>query len=158
MRCRKNGRRNGKQSGAALVELALILPLLLLMTFITTEFGRALYQYNIITKSVRDAVRYLSAQPPGTGLDQARNLVVYGNTAGTGTPLAIGLPLANVAQPAWQFAGTKPQINTVTITVSVYCFQPLLGSAFGFLFANQCGIAFSGGGAAGRAPAGAGGN
>lgn len=152
MRYRKNGRHNDKQNGAALVELALILPLLLLMTFITTEFGRALYQYNIITKSVRDAVRYLSAQTPGTGLDQARNLVVYGNTAGTGTPLAIGLTLANVAQPAWQFAGANPQINTVTITVSGYRFQPLLGSAFGILFANQGGIAFSDISATMRAP------
>ena len=51
-----------KQNGVALVEFALVLPLLLILTFITTEFGRALYQYNTIAKSLRDASRYLSAQ------------------------------------------------------------------------------------------------
>ena len=34
-----------RQRGVALVEFALILPLLLVLTFITTEFGRALYEY-----------------------------------------------------------------------------------------------------------------
>ena len=63
-----------KQNGVALVEFALILPLLLLLTFITTEFGRAVYQYNTITKSVRDAVRYLSTQTPGTQIPPSQKL------------------------------------------------------------------------------------
>ncbi|WP_438999322.1 TadE/TadG family type IV pilus assembly protein, partial [Variovorax beijingensis] len=50
---------NRRQRGVALVELALITPLLLLLTFITTEFGRAMYEYNLVVKSTRDAVRYL---------------------------------------------------------------------------------------------------
>ena len=41
-----------KENGTALVEFALVLPLLLILTFITTEFSRALYQYNTLTKSV----------------------------------------------------------------------------------------------------------
>ncbi len=73
-----------RQSGVALVEFALVLPLLLLMTFVVTEYSRALYQYNTLTKSVRDAARYLSMQDPGTRIAQAKNLVVYGNPAGSG--------------------------------------------------------------------------
>lgn len=122
--------------GAALVELALILPLLLLLTFITTEFGRAVYQYNTITKSMRDAVRYLSVQTPGTRMTEARNLVVFGNTAGTGTPLALGLNLTHVANPTWQVVGSNPVINTVSITVQGYTFRPLFASVFGVNFGN----------------------
>src|SRR5439155_12216831 len=47
-----------QQRGVALVELALITPLLLLLTFITTEFGRPLYEYNLVVNSTRDAVRH----------------------------------------------------------------------------------------------------
>ena len=50
------------QRGAALIELAFVLPVLLIMTFIVTEFGRAIYQYDTLTKSVRDATRYLTIQ------------------------------------------------------------------------------------------------
>jgi Flp pilus assembly protein TadG len=131
-----------RQSGVALIELALIIPMLLIMTFITTEFGRALYQYNTLTKSVRDAARYLSMQPPGTKIAEARNLVVFGNTTGTGTPLARGLTLANVPAPTWQTAGTNPVINTVTVSVSGYQFRFLFTSAYGVNFgaANTPGV------------------
>ncbi|HEX2531971.1 MAG TPA: TadE/TadG family type IV pilus assembly protein [Burkholderiaceae bacterium] len=125
-----------KQHGVALIELALILPLLLLLTFIATEFGRAMYQYNTIAKSVRDAARYLSIQTPGTHTTEARNLVVYGNLAGTGTPLAIGLDLAQVPLPTWQTAGATPLINTVTVRVAGYTFNPLFGSVFGVNFGS----------------------
>jgi hypothetical protein len=125
-----------RQVGAALVEFALILPLLLLLTFITTEFGRAMYQYNTLTKSVRDAVRYLSIQTPGTHLIEARNLMVYGNTAGTGTPLALGLTTSHVPDPTWQTAGTNPVINTVTVRIQGYTFNSLFPNVFGISFGN----------------------
>jgi len=127
------------QKGTAIVEFALILPFLLLLTFITTEFGRAMFQYNTITKSVRDAARYLSVQTPGTHTTEAQNLVVYGNTAGTGSPLALGLTVANVQTPTWQTAGSNPLINTVQITVSGYKFVPLYGSVFGVAFTDKTG-------------------
>lgn len=127
-----------RQNGAALIELALILPLLLLLTFVTTEFGRAMYQYNTITKSVRDGVRYLSMQAPGTQIVEAQNLIVYGNTEGDGPPLALGLSLANV-QADWQSESVNPVINTVTVTVTGYIFVPLLGNVFGIAFGDANG-------------------
>ncbi len=127
-----------KQYGVAIVEFALVLPLLLILTFITTEFGRALYQYNILTKSVRDAARYLSVQTPGdtTIYPTAKNLVVYGNPAGTGSTLAYGLSTAMISDPVWQLQGFSPVINTVTITITGYTFKPLITSAFGVNFGN----------------------
>jgi len=136
-----------RQRGAALIELALITPLLLLLTFITTEFGRAMYEYNLVVKSTRDAVRYLSVQTPETHIAEARNLMVYGNTAGTGTPLARGLSLANVPSGScctWQSAGANPVITTVTVRISSYSFHSLFPSVMGVVFADANGnIVFS---------------
>ena len=137
---------NNKQTGVAIVEFALVLPFLLLLTFIVTEYSRALYQYNTLAKSVRDAARYLSTQSPGTKITEAKNLVVYGNPAGTGTPLALGLTTAQVPDPVWQLAGASPVINTVTIQIGFgpggtaaqqYTFRPLFASVFGVTFADM---------------------
>lgn len=127
-----------KQRGVAIVEFALILPLLLLMIFTVTEFGRAVYEYNILTKSVRNGARYLSMEPPHNVLSiaQARNLMVFGNSAGTGTPLAMGLSAERIAAPTWQTAGTEPVINTVTVRISGYTFRSLFPSVFGIQFGN----------------------
>jgi len=137
----------GPQRGAALIELALIMPLLLLLTFITTEFGRAMYEYNTVVKATRDAVRYLSVQTPGTHITEARNLMVYGNTAGTGTPLARGLSLTNVPAGScctWQTVGANPLINTVTVRITSYTFHSLFPSVMGVVFADANGdIVFS---------------
>ena len=54
------------QRGVALVELALVLPLLLAVCFAITEFGRAIYTYDTLAKSARDAARYLTTQTPGS--------------------------------------------------------------------------------------------
>jgi hypothetical protein len=131
-----------KQSGTAAVEFALILPLLLILTFITTEFSRALYQYNTLAKSARDAARYLSIQSPGTKIAESKNLVVYGNLANTGSPLAFGLSLDQVKDPEWKLNGASPVINTVTVKIAgcatsappCYKFVPLMNSAFGLTF------------------------
>lgn len=125
-----------RQSGVAIIEFALILPMLLVMTFMITEFGRALYQYNTLVKSVRDAVRYLSIQTPSDPVTmlRARNLVVYGDPRGVGNPIVPGLALSNVPDPVWTPEGTSPSINAVTIRVTGFTFQPMFPIAFGHTF------------------------
>jgi Flp pilus assembly protein TadG len=123
-----------RQKGVALVEFAFVLPLLLLLTLLATELGRAVYRYNTTAKAVRDAVRFLSVQTPGTHVAQARNLIVYGNVAGTGPLLDTALTAANVPAPTWQTAGADPVINTVTVRVSGYRFRPLVPAMFGARF------------------------
>lgn len=123
-----------RQTGVALVEFALILPFLLLLSITAVELGRAIWTYDTLTKAVRDGSRYLSLQTPGTSITQARNLTVYGNLSGTGNPLVIGLSASNVPNPTWQTAGTAPVINTVTVTISGYQFQPIFASVFGVSF------------------------
>lgn len=128
---------NKKQRGVALVEFALILPFLLLLSITAVEFGRAIWEYNTLTKAVRDSARYLSIQTPGTNVTQARRLMVYGNLSGTGTPLARGLSMTNVPVATcctWQTAGTGPVINTVTVRITGYTFNSMFATVFGQQF------------------------
>lgn len=122
-----------KQRGVAAVEFAILLPLLLFIVFGITEFGRALYSYNTIVKATRDAARFYSTQQPGnppTAENSIKNLAVYGNTAGTGSPLAPGLTTDMVTLYDWQSfptthqsQGAAPVVNLVTVTVSGYTFH-----------------------------------
>jgi hypothetical protein len=129
-----------RERGVALVELALIVPLVMALVFITTEFGRAYYEYNTIAKSVREAARYLSVRVPGVDVAKAKNIVVYGNPAGQGTPVLRGLSLSNVPDPTYGVAGSFPALSTVTITVTGYTFKPMFTQVFGLSLTT---IAFS---------------
>lgn len=125
-----------KQRGVAMVELALVLPLLLAICFGITEFGRAIFTYNTLAKSTRDAARYLTTQAAGntSGWATAKNLVIYGNPAGTGSPLVPGLTATNVAICDASIStctgnlnqGSNPTINTVTVTITGYQFTPAI--------------------------------
>ncbi|RKP43894.1 TadE/TadG family type IV pilus assembly protein [Trinickia fusca] len=85
--------------GAAAVEFAIVLiPLLVLVTGVA-EFGHAIAQYEALTKSTRDAARYLSTylpSDPSYPLAQAQCLATYGNTACTGSALVTGLKTSMV--------------------------------------------------------------
>ena len=92
--------RRQSQRGAAAIELALLALPLAALTFGTTEFGRALHQYNALAKSVRDAARYQTTQTPGdaAAILKARCLALTGNTTCSGNPLLPGLALANIQE------------------------------------------------------------
>jgi hypothetical protein len=128
-----------RQQGVALVEFAFVLPLLLVLSLVSTELGRAVYRYNTTAKAVRDAVRYLSVQTPNdqTAMARARNLIVYGNVAGTGQMLDASLTVDKIRPEDifWLPAGSNPLINTVTIRVHGYTFTPLVANMFGARFA-----------------------
>lgn len=92
----------GRQGGTALVEFAIILPLLVILLFGFVELGRALYQENMLTKAVTTGARFISRVPeavtdtcqPGTvwntATTQAGALIAYAD-AGTGSVRLPGL-------------------------------------------------------------------
>jgi hypothetical protein len=100
MRGRTIHRKPRRESGAALVELAFVLTLLLTLFGGMVELGRAIYQYETLTKSARNAARYLSQYSPldaaAYPLASAKCLAVYGNTGCTGSALVPGLSATNV--------------------------------------------------------------
>lgn len=119
-----------EQRGVAAVEFAILLPVLLLIVFGITEFGRALYSYNTIAKGTRDAARYVMIRQPGGDADAvAKCLAVHGTADCSGTPLAPGLTTAMVSVCDWQRCpdhqaqGSAPVVNLVTVTVSGYAYQ-----------------------------------
>jgi len=52
-----------RQRGVAAVELALVLPVLLVMLAFPLYLGRALWHYTVIERAAQDAARYLSTIP-----------------------------------------------------------------------------------------------
>ena len=75
-----------------MVEFAIILPLLVLLVFGITELGRALYQWNTLTKAVHAGARYMAranndavTDTCGTGTNwgsyeaKAKNIIKYGS-------------------------------------------------------------------------------
>jgi len=82
MRFRRN------ESGVALVEFAIFLPLFLLSFFVIIEFSRVFFSYQGAVAGVRDAARYLARITPESICDGAVNgsggVLVYTNPDGNG--------------------------------------------------------------------------
>lgn len=88
-----------RQSGAAMVELAILVFLMVLLFIGMAELGRALYFQQKLTKSVEGAARYLGRSWDAVTADcaqgtnwgdatfKAANIAVYGNEAGSGEPI-----------------------------------------------------------------------
>lgn len=70
--------------GTAAVEFVLVLPILLGLLALVVDLGRLLADYHAVSKSVRDATRYLSridAGPGGLGIDCASQSLAAGAPA-----------------------------------------------------------------------------
>jgi Flp pilus assembly protein TadG len=113
-----------EERGAQLVELAIVLPVFLILFGAAAEFGRYFYEYTTLDKATRAGSRYLAtAAVNGTEDTRAKNIVVYGNTAGTGAPIISGLTTANVVITRTGGVPTLPQ--TVTVQIYGYQYQPI---------------------------------
>lgn len=153
--------------GAVSVELALLSIPLLILALGAAEFGQALYQYNTLVKTTRDAVRHLSQlNPAGKGYteaqDEAKCLAVYGNIGCNGDPLVPGLTtsfvficdsintesgckaITNYKNVATGTALTPgPTISLVEVGISGYSFNFLFDpGAFLFLGGGEKSITF----------------
>src|SRR5215510_12787563 len=85
------------ESGLQLVEVTIVIPIFLVLFAATAEFGRYFYEYTTLAKAARAGVRYLSTAPTEAIEDStAKNIVVYGNPAGTGTPILPNLAPSHV--------------------------------------------------------------
>ena len=132
---RKNGR---GRAGTAILEFALGASVLLSAFAGTFQFGYTFYIYNNLATSVHNAARHASlraydssSSTPSSGYESAvKNMVVYGNPAGTGSAIAPGLATSNVNLTV-SFTSGVP--SGVTITVNGY----QIDSAFSKITCNN---------------------
>lgn len=125
------------QKGIAAVEMTILLPFMLLLVFATGELGRFIFQYNTLTKLVRDAGVYLGAHADtrqttllpspfideecGYCISETKNLLIYGNVSGGQSPLLKGLSPADITI-------SESPVGSRRLVISVsYNWQPLFG-------------------------------
>lgn len=128
-----------KSRGVAMVEFMIVLPVILLITFGVTELGRAIIQYNTLTKALEGGARHAAAYGLlGTAgsvfidptLDaEIRNLVVYGDTPGSGTPVLQGFDPAQISitetAPGWiEISAVYPYVPALGNTLPTFGFGP----------------------------------
>ena len=94
------GRFRRDEHGVQLIELAIVIPIMLLLFAAVAEFGRYFYEYTTLAKGARLGARYLVSKSITSATtdwkSNAKKIVVYGNTSGTGTPILTGLSVDNV--------------------------------------------------------------
>ncbi len=115
---------NADQTGAAIVEMTIIIPILVFLALGMGEFGRLIQHHHAISKGVRDAGRYLSRVPGGcpapatwsTEVTKAKNLAMRGDVD----------PLAPLLIDYWA--------DPATVVITAPCFDNSTGT---FRGANQ---------------------
>jgi Flp pilus assembly protein TadG len=117
------------ERGAALVEFAIAATVFLTAMFGVLELSRMLWVHNALTDATRRGARYAITQGRSTAVTTAvKNMTVYGNAAGTGSPLVDGLTPAQVFV---DYDGYELGGGTVTVHVENYDFRfvvPIIGT------------------------------
>jgi Flp pilus assembly protein TadG len=115
------------ERGAALVEFAIGATVFLTITFGVLELGRLLWVHNALADAARRGARYAVNQPQSSAA-AVQNVAVYGNTAGTGTPLVSDLTPAQIVVTYSDFGLAT---GTVKVEIQNYDFKfalPLVGT------------------------------
>jgi Flp pilus assembly protein TadG len=121
----KSSRSN--QRGSTLVEFAIGATVFLTVIFAVLEFGRALWIHNALADAARRGARYATLHSAGD-IDKVKNVVVFGDPAGSGQPMVNNLTTANVVVNYNSFGLNK---GTVSVSITNYQFQfviPLVGT------------------------------
>jgi TadE-like protein len=115
------------ERGVQLLELAIVLPIMLVLFGAVAEFGRYFYEYTTVAKAARVGARYLASKSVESGINyqgNAKNLVVYGNIGGTGSPVLPGLTTANV--DVQYVGGTTGVPDMVKVSIINYKHQSVI--------------------------------
>lgn len=114
------------ERGVQLVEMAIVIPMMLVLFAAVAEFGRYFHEYTTLAKASRLGARYLISKSVNSSVNYesiAKNIVVYGNATGSGSPILTGLSVENVQVT---YAGPVAGIpDTVTVTIVNYPHVPL---------------------------------
>ncbi|GGL58175.1 TadE/TadG family type IV pilus assembly protein [Wenxinia marina] len=128
----------GNDSGAALVEFALALPLFLILFAATVDGARMMWSYQKAAAGVRDATRYLGRTTPlsicgGAGGSvagrQAQLEGIVRNAIGGGSIVPAGVTVTSVVPSHVCLAGTwrNGPVPIATVTASLEITMPFSG-------------------------------
>jgi hypothetical protein len=107
-----------RDSGAALAELAILVPFLVLLVAAVSEFGRFFEDYTTLAKATRSAARYLSTHQFDTDeQNKAKNLVVCGKLSCGSERLVQGIEAANVCIQYVYPSPGAPRPESVTVSI-----------------------------------------
>jgi len=115
----------GRDDGSMTIEFVLMVPVLLFALVFSFEFGKALWAYDVMTRDLRGAVRYLSRAQTydATTRGQAENMATRGES-GTVTPVHFpwtGSPTFTYLTTAFATPnyGSSGQVITMTADVPI---------------------------------------
>lgn len=115
-----------REKGSQIVELAIALPIMLILLAGATEFARFFYTYATLTNAVRAGARHAckwKVDEPWT-FPETSKLVVYGDYSDTSQgPILPGLTTSNVVITA--NGPSENNIDSVTVKIVNYKYQPL---------------------------------
>ncbi len=114
-----------KERGTQLVELAIVLPIFVLLFAATAEFGRFFYTYTTLAKATRVGARYLMSQPINVMDDNAKRLVICGKTTACTDADAVISGL-NMGQVKIDRAGGAPGLpDTINVRIENFYYEPI---------------------------------
>jgi Flp pilus assembly protein TadG len=115
-----------RERGSQLVEIAITLPIIVMLLGAGAEFGRFFYTYTTLTNAARQGARHACKWEIGSSwtIPETQKMVVYGDYSDTSHgPILPGLTTANV-----QITANGPSahaIQSVTVKIVNYKYQPL---------------------------------
>ncbi|MGB7926046.1 MAG: TadE family protein [Pyrinomonadaceae bacterium] len=115
-----------EERGTQLLELAIAMPVMMVLLATATEFGRFFYTYTTLTNAVRAGARHACKWEKSSSwtFPETSNMVVYGDFSDTSKgPILPGLSTSNVVIQA-----NGPSVNnidTVTVKIVNYKYVPL---------------------------------
>ena len=133
-------RRAGGESGQALVELALVLPVMILIAMGIVDFGRVFYTYEALVNAAREGARYCALYPRNYATAVAAGTTppsndpatrITGELAGTVTLASASPIIVNTSSTTCPASGTDGQPVSVTLAAAFSPITPGLASIFG---------------------------
>lgn len=143
-----------RQTGVAAVELALVLPVLVVLLTSALLFGRIFWYYTVTQKAAHDAARYIASIPANEMRSQGR-VSAYTQV---GRDIAMAetadldlhdIPTVSVRCDAWEcVGGTAPQNVGVRLQMRVhddiFGLQPTGGDGDGWLLTAEVNMPYVG--------------
>ena len=115
------------ERGSTLVEFSIGVTVFVTAMFGVLEFGRLLWVHNALTDAARRGARY-AVMHSASDETSVKNIVVYGDAAGTGQPMLNNLSTSNVVVTYNSFGLND---GTVSVSITNYQFQfvvPIVGT------------------------------